>query len=261
MINLMNGDILKSDAEALVNTVNCMGIMGRGIALPFKKAYPDNFKTYEKVCKDKKLHPGMMLIFPTNTFENPRYIINFPTKRHWKGNSRLDDIQSGLPGWLRRLGGWVKSIAVPPLGCGLGGLDWKTVRPLIEQAFEDLPEVRVDLYEPKGAPEAQEIVNRTDPPKITIGRAAIIVLIGKYNEITLDEGVTLLEIQKLMYFMQAAGEPLRLRYAKGKYGPYADNLRQVLNILERHFIVGFGAGGEEPERKSPCYPELMRRLK
>ena len=96
MIELTQGDILKADTEALVNTVNCVGIMGRGIALQFKKAFPDNYKYYKDACDKKQLHPGSMLVYDLNRYDNPQYIINFPTKRHWKGKSRIEDIESGL---------------------------------------------------------------------------------------------------------------------------------------------------------------------
>ena len=136
MIELTQGNILKADVEALVNTVNCVGFMGKGIALQFKKAYPENFDAYHKACAAGKVQPGSMFIFDLHSMLNPKYIVNFPTKRDWRANSRYEDIESGLKALVaavRRLG--ITSIAVPPLGCGLGGLDWNKVRPMIERAF------------------------------------------------------------------------------------------------------------------------------
>lgn len=153
--------ILRADAEALVNTVNCLGYMGKGIALQFKKAFPDNFKAYERACRAEEVRPGNMFVFETGSMLNPKYIINFPTKRHWRGKSRLEDIESGLKALVeevRKLK--VSSIAVPPLGCGLGGLSWRVVRPMIERAFSSLPEVRVLLFEPHGAPAREISVNK-----------------------------------------------------------------------------------------------------
>src|SRR5256885_1323275 len=124
MIALKMGDILADSAEALVNTVNCVGIMGRGIALQFKKAFPDNYKAYEDACKAGEMKPGRMLVFDTGKLHGTRYVINFPTKRHWKGKSKLEDVELGLVALVddvKRLG--IRSIAIPPLGCGLGGLD------------------------------------------------------------------------------------------------------------------------------------------
>ena len=144
--------------EALVNAVNSVGYMGKGVALQFKQAFPENFTAYQKACRAKEVRPGKMFVFETGSIISPKYIINFPTKRHWRGNSRLEDIESGLSALIqevKRLG--IGSIAVPPLGCGLGGLDWKVVRPMIEKAFSDMPEVRVLLFEPAGALEEKTI--------------------------------------------------------------------------------------------------------
>jgi O-acetyl-ADP-ribose deacetylase (regulator of RNase III) len=250
MIQFEQGDILLADAEALVNTVNCVGIMGRGIALQFRKEFPENFKAYKAVCDRRELHPGMMLVFDLNRFENPRYVINFPTKRHWKGKSRIEDILSGLAVLVeevRRRG--IVSIAVPPLGCGLGGLDWSEVGPLIEDAFRSLPDVRVLVYEPAGAPLAEQMPKTKNVPKMTPGRAALLGLMRRYLAAVLDPFVSLLEIHKLMYFMQEAGEKLQLQFAKGPYGPYAENLRHLLNHIEGHFIKGYGDAEDNPEKQ------------
>jgi O-acetyl-ADP-ribose deacetylase (regulator of RNase III) len=153
MIELTQGDLLKQDAEALVNAVNCVGVMGRGIALQFRKAFQENFKVYEDACKRGEVRPGSMLVFHTHRLKNPSYVINFPTKRHWRDKSRITDIESGLEALVaevKRLG--IGTIAIPPLGCGLGGLEWPDVGPLIEKAFSSLPEVHVWLYEPEGMP-------------------------------------------------------------------------------------------------------------
>ena len=129
-----SGDILAEDAEALVNTVNCVGVMGRGIALQFKKAFPDNFKAYKAACARDEVQPGKMFIFEVGKLTNPRYIINFPTKRHWRGKSRIQDIELGLDALADEISSRnIHSIAIPPLGSGLGGLSWAEVRPLIEE--------------------------------------------------------------------------------------------------------------------------------
>lgn len=153
MIEIRQGNILKTDVEALVNTVNCVGIMGKGIALQFKQAFPANFEAYQKACHTKEVRPGQMFIYPTGSMLNPKYIINFPTKRHWRDSSYYEDIKSGLKALIaevRKLG--IQTIAVPPLGCGLGGLDWSRVREMIKDAFKQLPEVQVLLFEPVGMP-------------------------------------------------------------------------------------------------------------
>jgi len=255
MIETTTGDILTADAEALVNTVNCVGIMGRGIALQFRKAFPGNFKAYEEACKRKKLQPGRMFVFPTGELTNPRYIINFPTKRHWKGKSQLADIESGLTALvaeIRRLG--IRSVAIPPLGCGQGGLDWAEVRPRIEQALADVPDVRVLLFSPTGAPISVVPTSSRPVPKMTEGRAALVGLMQRYLAGLMDPFISLLEVHKLMYFMQAAGEPLQLRYVKAPYGPYAENLRHVLLSVEGYMTSGYTDGIDDPDKQLELVP-------
>lgn len=248
MIQIKTGDILTADAEALVNTVNCVGVMGRGIALQFRNAFPDNFRAYKAACDRKEMASGKMFVVDLNRFENPRLVINFPTKAHWKGKSRLEDIKVGLVDLVRVLREHrVKSVAIPPLGCGLGGLNWAEVRPLIEQSLAEVPNVEVLLYKPAGVSQAGEMVNRRTAPKMTLGRAALLALMGRYLRSLMDDSISLLEIHKLLYFLQECGQPLRLRYQKGTYGPYAENLRHVLMDMEGHYTVGFGDGADRPD--------------
>lgn len=246
MIEIQQGNLLKANAEAIVNTVNCVGVMGKGIALQFKQAYPDNFRQYAKACRVSEVRPGQMFVVSTGNLFNPRYIINFPTKRHWKGKSKIEDIQTGLKALIqevKQLG--ITSIAVPPLGCGNGGLSWKTVKPLIESAFLELPNVQVLLFEPQGTPEADAMLVATEKPKMTRARALFVRLLELYG--IPGYRLTMLEIQKLAYFLQIAGEPLRLEYIKEKYGPYANNLNHVLQKLEGHYIRGYGDRSREAQ--------------
>ena len=232
LLSVETGDILAMDAEALVNTVNCIGFMGRGLALQFSKAYPANLKAYQVACKRGEVVPGQMFIQATGQMTNPKFIINFPTKRHWKGKSRIEDIEAGLVDLvakIQELG--INSIAIPPLGCGLGGLDWGQVRPRIEKAMAPLPHLLVHLFPPEGAPVAKDMVQSREVPGMTQGRAALVTLMDRYLGGLMDPFVTLLEVHELMYFLQAAEEPLRLRYVKAIYGPYAENLRNVLTRI------------------------------
>lgn len=260
MIELTQGDILNADTEALVNTVNCVGIMGRGIALQFKKAFPENFQAYEAACKVGQVQPGKMFVYDLNRLYNPRFIINFPTKRHWRNNSRMEDIQAGLTDLIQVVQRYhIQSIAIPPLGCGLGGLRWDDVKPLITEAFQSVPDATVFLFEPAGPPPATNMTTSAKVPNMTVGRAALIGLMRRYLAAVMDPTITLLEVHKLMYFMQEAGEPLRLTYQKAPYGPYAENLRHVLNHIEGHFISGYGDAGDIPDKPLELKPHASEQ--
>ena len=253
MIEYRTGDITTEDAEALVNTVNCVGVMGRGIALRFKETFPANFRAYAKACERKEVQPGRMFVFETGRPTNPRYIINFPTKRHWRGKSRMEDIESGLYALAQEIREReIRSIALPPLGSGLGGLDWAAVRTRIEEALREFDSLKAIVFEPSDEISEKLPVNRPTP-NMTAGRAALVGLIDRYLTGLLDPFLTLLEVHKLMYFMQAAGEPLRLRFEKATYGPYAENLRHVLRDIEGHLIAGYD-GRDAPDKTIDLVP-------
>jgi O-acetyl-ADP-ribose deacetylase (regulator of RNase III) len=148
MIEFKSGDLLAEDVEALVNPVNCVGVMGRGLALAFKRFSPENFAAYAAACKRGEVQPGRMFVFETGQQTNPRYIVNFPTKRHWRDDSQLEDIDAGLTALVEEINTRnIRSIAIPPLGCGLGGLKWTDVRPRIETALGDSIDVKVVIFE------------------------------------------------------------------------------------------------------------------
>jgi O-acetyl-ADP-ribose deacetylase (regulator of RNase III) len=255
MITRTQGDILRDDSEAIVNTVNCVGVMGRGIALQFRNAYPANFKAYEKACRRDEVQPGRMFVYETGELSHPRFIINFPTKRHWRGKSRMEDIESGLKALEQELRERnIRSVAIPPLGSGLGGLDWPEVRARIEARLANLPNVKVTIYEPSGAPPAEAMVRNREVPNMTPARASLVELIHHYLGGLLDPFVTLLEVHKLMYFMQEAGEPLKLRFKKAPYGPFAENLTHVLKAVEGHLVSGYADGGDAPDKQLSLVP-------
>ena len=258
MITYKTGDIFNDTPEALVNAVNCVGVMGRGIALQFKRAFPENFKAYAARCKRNEVRLGQMYVFETGTIVPPQYIINFPTKRQWRGKSRIEDIESGLQSLVQEIRSrGIRSIAIPPLGSGLGGLDWRSVRTRMEAVLDTLDQVEIVIYEPGGGPTDVRANRSRDVPKMTPGRAALVGLLDRYLFGLLDPFVTLLEAHKLMYFMQAAGEPLKLKFTKGPYGPYAENLRHVLNAIEGHFVSGYADGGDAPGRQLQLVPGAL----
>lgn len=251
MIKEQRGNLLGAEADALVNTVNTVGVMGKGIALQFKTRYPEMFETYRREAKAGKLRLGEVSVWRTGHMTGPRFIINFPTKSHWKAGSRLTDIESGLRDLVRVINDLgITSVAVPPLGCGNGGLDWRYVEPKIYEAFSAIPEVEVLLFAPAGAPRAAEMTVAPLSPAMTSGRAALVDIISRYtNQAFAPPG--LIESQKLMYFLQVSGEPLRLNFAAHLYGPYADNLRHVLTAIEGRFLSGYGDGSALVQEAEP----------
>jgi O-acetyl-ADP-ribose deacetylase (regulator of RNase III) len=259
MIRYTTGDIVRAGTEALVNTVNTVGVMGRGIALQFKEAFPANFKAYAAACRQGEVQPGRMFVYDTGELTHPRYIINFPTKRHWRGKSRIEDIRAGLEALVAEIRArHIRSVAIPPLGSGLGGLDWAEVRPLIEKALAVIPDVDVVVFEPGGTGSDKAPNRSTEVPRMTEGRAALVGLMDRYLGALMDPSISLLEVHKLMYFLQAAGEPLRLKYVKAPFGPYAENLRHVVRAIDGHLVTGYADGGEAPQRQLALVPGATR---
>ncbi|GIJ19798.1 type II toxin-antitoxin system antitoxin DNA ADP-ribosyl glycohydrolase DarG [Micromonospora lutea] len=256
MIIIGHGNLLTADAEALVNTVNTVGVMGKGIALQFKRAYPANYAAYRAACAANRVKLGEMFVFDSARLGYRRYVINFPTKGHWRADSKLSDIQAGLADLVRVVRERrITSVAIPALGCGNGGLDWDEVRPAIEHAFAALPDVQVLLFPPEGAPHPADMPVATEKPRLTEGRATLLRAIERYLQraqaLEPRDGVTLLEIQKIAYFLQVLGQPLRLEFGRGRYGPYADNLNHVLDRLEGHYLTGFGDRSARVEELQP----------
>jgi O-acetyl-ADP-ribose deacetylase (regulator of RNase III) len=246
-IHLTQGDLLaREDVDAIVNTVNCVGVMGKGIALQFKNKWPANFSAYAAACRDGQVQLGSMFVYDSGGLLRPNFIINFPTKHHWREKSKLESITTGLHDLMRqirRLG--IRSVAVPPLGCGNGGLDWAKVRPLIEAAFSEVPGVEVHLFEPGGVLDPKAMVVNTKRPKMTAARAAMLKVMEIYRQF--DFGLSKIEVQKLAYFLQLAGEDMRLTFVKHQFGPYSDELKHALARMEGHFIRGLGDGVVQAE--------------
>jgi len=239
MIRFTKGNLLDADVEALVNTVNTVGVMGKGIALMFKDRFPPNFQEYAAACKRGEVRIGRMFVTQNPSLDVPRWIINFPTKTHWRVKTRIEWIDAGLED-LRRVvvEKGIRSIAVPPLGCGHGGLSWSEVRPRIVNALGSLPDVDVVVYEPTRR--YQNVAKRTGVEKLTPARALIAELVRRYWILGIE--CSMLEIQKLAWFLEreidASGleNPLDLRFQADRYGPYADRLRHLLNQLDGSYL-------------------------
>jgi O-acetyl-ADP-ribose deacetylase (regulator of RNase III) len=250
--------------------------MGKGIALQFRRAYPAMFDAYKAACQSGEVRIGQVMVWATGAAVGPRFIVNFPTKRHWRSPSHMDYIEKGLVDLVRVVQErGITSLAVPPLGAGNGGLPWARVRAAIAAALGPLQDVEVLVYEPVGAPGAHEMTSAAPRQPLNEHRAAFLDLLGRYRAAVIDARVSLIEVQKLMYFLQEAGQPLRLRFGRGPYGPYADNLRHVLIASEGGYTIGFGDGStpppdsdlslvpgawEEAERLLVRYPDTRARI-
>ncbi|WP_375049762.1 macro domain-containing protein [Bradyrhizobium sp. 8-10B] len=239
MIRFTQGNLLDSDAQALVNTVNTVGVMGKGVALMFKEAFPENFTAYEAACRSDGVQIGKMFVTERREMFGPKWIINFPTKAHWRFPSRMEWIVQGLED-LKRLiqEKGIKSVALPPLGAGNGGLDWKDVRPEIEAALGELADVDVIVYEPTA--KYQNVAKRTGVEKLTATRALIAELVRRYSILGFD--CTLLEIQKLAYFLErfvvklGLDNQMKFQFSANKFGPYSENLKHLLNGLDGSYL-------------------------
>lgn len=239
MITFTTGNLLDSRAEALVNTVNTVGVMGKGIALMFKEAFPENFLRYVAACERQEVAVGRMYVTERNDLLGPRWIINFPTKKHWRYPSKIEWIVAGLNDLRRVIGeNDIRSIALPPLGSGNGGLNWQDVRPKIETALASLENVQVIVYEPTSR--YQNVSKRGGVEELTPARALVVELVRQYCVLGME--CTLLEIQKLAYLLereiQSRGleNPLNLRFAARRYGPYADRLKHLLDALDGSYL-------------------------
>ncbi len=156
MITYLHGNLLRANVDALVNAVNCVGVMGKGIALQFKKAFPANFKAYEQACRRGEVKPGHMFVFANEPPSTPSFLVNFPTKRHWRDPSLLEDIRTGMTALVEEVRNrGIRSLAIPALGCGNGGLDWREVRPVIDSALRQLSDLYVLFFAPESIPIAE----------------------------------------------------------------------------------------------------------
>lgn len=232
MITYRVGNILESQSEALVNTVNTVGIMGKGVALAFRKTFPEAMEEYLKAVREGKIRVGEVQVVKTQ-YITPRYIINFPTKTHWRYPSKIEYIETGLSDLVLKVKYYqIRSIALPPLGCGNGKLEWKVVKPLMVKYLNQIAgDVEVIIYEPGYS---DQIVVHKEEIKLTPARAMLIYLLKQYQ--VLGYSVNLLVAQKLAYLLQRFGEPLNLEFEKGTYGPYAHRLFHLLKYLNGYYI-------------------------
>ena len=243
MIHYTKGNILESSAEALVNTVNLVGVMGKGIALQFKNQFPDNDKRYQKACKTGEIAIGKLFVTRQSTIFGEKIIINFPTKNDWRKPSEYSYIQAGLDDLVRVIEEYhISSIAIPPLGAGNGGLNWVKVRGMIEQRLANL-EIDITVYEPNAA-----IAEKMREERTPLTRARALLLYVLYDLVRHGEFVSEFSSEKVCYFLQRFGAQnlFNLKYTPQYYGPYSGKVRYVLYALNGSYIMGYSAMDKKP---------------
>lgn len=244
MIEYINGNLLESSAEALVNTVNTVGVMGKGIALQFKTQFPNNYKVYHKVCKERGLQIGQLLIIKDSSLlYGEKIIINFPTKTDWRKPSEYDYIEKGLQELVKLIEERsIKSIAIPPLGAGNGGLDWHTVQVLLETYLSPL-DCTIFIYTPNAA--VQDVLRKE---RVTLTPARAMLLAVLYDLVSNGEFVSEFASEKIGYFLQRFGakDILKLDYQPNFYGPYSGKMKHVLYYLNGSYLTGYSSKDKKP---------------
>ncbi len=245
MIKYTKGNLLDAHTDALVNTVNTVGVMGKGIALQFKNRFPNNYKVYRDACKAGTFKTGVVLVVSEGDLLHQKIIVNFPTKEHWKSASQYEFIESGLKALKQTIIDHdIKSIAIPPLGCGNGGLDWNIVKPMITSALQDL-DAEIVIYEPNEA--IKELLQKETvktEAKLTPARAMLLYLLFRYE--FAGEQSSLFVANKLAYFLQRSGENLKLKFEAHHYGPYTVQLNHVLYYLNGVYLQGLEQNTAKP---------------
>jgi O-acetyl-ADP-ribose deacetylase (regulator of RNase III) len=244
MTKYIIGNILESDAVALVNTVNTQGVMGKGIALQFKKAFPNNFKLYVDACKNEKISVGKLLVtHESNLNTGEKIIINFPTKQDWRKPSEYSFVEDGLDDLINIIKLYqIKSIAIPPLGAGNGGLKWEKVKKIIEQKLSHL-DTEIFVYEPTTEIKEQLAKERT---KLTDARALLLYVL--FDLVRNGEYVSEFSSEKICYFLQRFGAKkyFKLDFEPKFYGPYSGKVRFVLNALNGSYLMGYSDMSKKP---------------
>ena len=239
MMHFTKGNLLDAKVEAVVNTVNTVGVMGKGIALMFKERFPKNYREYVVASKMGAIQIGKMFVSATDELEGPKWVINFPTKKHWRHPTKIEWVREGLAALNKVIRDkHISSIAIPPLGCGNGGLNWSDVRPLIQEYLAELTDVEIIVYEPPQ--QYQNVAKKKGVEKLTPARALIAEMIRRYWVLGIE--CTLLEAQKLAWFLERVitkmglDDPLDLRFTADRYGPYANRLMHLLDGLDGSYL-------------------------
>ncbi len=244
MIKYIKGNILESSAQALVNTVNTVGVMGKGIALQFKKTFPSNYKSYFEACKKNEIKIGKLFVFiDSNMLTGQKIIINFPTKTDWRKPSEYEYIEKGLDDLIGIINQHnIKSIAIPPLGAGNGGLEWEKVKKIINTKLQNI-NVDIYIYEP-----TKQIKEHLKKERVKLTKARALLLFVLYDLVKNGEYVSEFSSEKICYFLQIFGAKkyFKLKYSPNFYGPYSGKVKYILNILNGSYIMGYSDMNKKP---------------
>ncbi len=244
MIKYVKGNILDSQAQALVNTVNTRGVMGKGIALQFKKAFPANYRAYAEACKKGEIDIGKLFVFADqNIMSGPKIIINFPTKTDWRKPSEYAYIEKGLDHLLAIIRQrQIRSIAIPPLGAGNGGLEWEKVKNILYRKLQNT-EAEVYIYEP-----TKQIAEKLKKERVKLTKARALLLYVLYDLVRHGEYVSEFSSEKVCYFLQKFGAKkyLKLQFEPNFYGPYSGRVRYLLNVLNGSYLMGYSDMNKKP---------------
>jgi len=248
MVIVKIGNLFDSEAQTLVNTVNCVGVMGKGVALEFKNRFPQMYEEYVARCNKGEVRLGRPYLYRTLM---PPWVLNFPTKDHWRSVSRLRDIEQGLEYLLAHYREWgIESLAVPPLGCGHGNLEWRVVGPTLYRYLKRM-DIPVELYAPFGTPHdelkpsfldqdgspSESAVRHPSPDRIGAAWVAIVEILDRLEKEPHHWPVGRTTFQKIAYFATQYGVPTGLRYQRGSFGPYSPDLKKRITALVNNGLV------------------------
>jgi O-acetyl-ADP-ribose deacetylase (regulator of RNase III) len=247
-MKFLKGNLLDAKTQALVNTVNTVGIMGKGVALQFKETFPENYRAYFESCKRKELKPGKLLVVKENLINEEKIIINFPTKTEWFKKSQYTYIEEGLKELVKLISEYkINSIAIPPLGCGNGGLKWEKVKQLIEKYLSGLKEVDIQIYEPND--EIKEMLKKQElQEEIRLTSARAMLLYSMFYYESLGENSSLFVANKLSYFLKRLGEKSfsKVKFTASHYGPYSVQIEHMLHLVNGKYIKGLEQMNTKP---------------
>lgn len=258
MIYFIKGNILDSSAQALVNTVNLAGVMGKGIALQFKKAFPDNFIAYKAACKNNQISIGRLFVYKEQNMLEDKIIINFPTKTDWRKPSEYEYIEKGLEDLANVVNDYnISSIAIPPLGAGNGGLNWHKVKSIIEDKLSHL-DIDIYIYEPSEA-----IAEKMKRERVKLTDARALMLYVLFDLVRHGEYVSEFSSEKVCYFLQKFGADniFNLNYKPNYYGPYSGKVKYVLNYLNGSYLMGYSDMNKRPFEQLSLVPDSYEQIK